>query len=719
MLISDLKIYGGSKQLIETLSSTGLKELYPPQALAIKAGLLKGRDSFVVSAPTASGKTLIAEMAMLKSFFERGEKVIYLIPLRALAREKYEDFSRKYKNFGIRIIQSTGDYDSVEPWLYDNADLIISTNEKMDSLIRHRASWVRDVSLVIADEIHLLGDTHRGPTLEIVLTRLRSMNPDLRFIALSATIPNAAEIAEWLDARLIESHWRPVPLREGVYFNGAGIFNDGTVRWIPRESHLDIVNLAIETIKDNGQVLIFVNTRKATETIARKASTYVVSNLSEQERESLKKLSEQAIGASSEPTRLCRKLAEYVSDGVAFHHAGINYSQRKLIEDAFRTNKIKLIAATTTLAMGLNLPSRRVIIRDWWRYESGFGIQPIPTIEIKQMSGRAGRPGFDEYGEALLVARNKRDEQYLFENYITGEPERINSQLANESALRTHILASIAGAFTRNKKELIDFLKNTFFAYQKGADYLSSITDDIVEFLKAEGMIVSNKKGFIATSFGRRVSELYIDPMTGVIIRDALHQPKEKEVFPLLHMIAHTPDMMLLSLKKKDHEEMLEVLHTHADGLLIPESDRYPSEDILSELKTASLLMEWILETPEDKIVSHFGIGPGDIRTLVELSEWLLYSAGEIGKVFDLKEAVKKLSLLRVRVQYGVKEELLELVSLRGIGRVRARNLYNSGYKSLKDIKKADIKELAKVPTIGEAIAEDIKRQIESIRRKK
>jgi helicase len=716
MVIKDLGDYGGSPHLIEALSSTGIKELYPPQILALKEGLLEKWDSFVVAAPTASGKTLIAEMAALKVFFETGGKVIYLVPLRALAREKYEDFSNKYREINMRVMQSTGDYDSAEPWLH-GGDLIIATNEKMDSLIRHRASWLRDINLVVADEIHLLGDPHRGPTLEIVLTRLRSVNPDLRLLALSATIPNACEISDWLGARLVQSEWRPVPLKEGVYFNGAAIFNDGTTRWIPEESNLDVVDLTIETMREGGQALIFVNTRKSAEAVARKSGKYISTLLSPYEKESLEKLSTQILGASPEPTQMCKKLAECVKNGTAFHHAGINYSQRKLIEDAFRANRIKLISATTTLAMGLNLPSRRVILRDWWRYKSGLGIQPIPTIEIKQMAGRAGRPGFDNYGEAILIARNSRDERYLFENYIKGEPEKIDSQLADESALRTHILASIGGAFTRSKTELMDFLENTFFAYQKGSAYLSPITNKIIEFLEEEGMIVLKKDNLFATSFGRRISELYIDPLTGVIIRDALREPKEKETFALLHMIACTPDMMVLTLRRKDRNEMLDIFYAHADSLLIPDEEKYPTDEILSQLKTASALMQWILETPEDKIVERFGIGPGDLRTLIELSDWLLYSASEIDRLFNTRETVKIISQLRVRIEYGVKEELLDLVSLRGIGRVRARNLYKSGFRGLKDIKGATVEEISKVPALGSALAEDIKRQVTSPQR--
>jgi len=710
MTISDLKRYGGSSRLISSLSSTGLRGLYPTQVMALRAGLLKTQDSFVISAPTASGKTLIAEMAMLQSV-EKGGKVIYLVPLKALAAEKYDDFSKKYKYAGITVKISTGDFDSADPWL-NNADIIISTNEKIDSLIRHRASWLKDVNLVIADEIHLIGDPHRGPTLEMVITRFRWLNPDLRIIALSATIPNASEISRWLRAVLIESDWRPVPLREGVFFNDAVIFNDGAVKWIERYSSIDAINLAIDTIKEGGQVLVFTNTRKATESLSQKALVHIENLLSDEERIHLHKLSEDILRTTPEPTRICKKLSEYVSRGVAFHHAGINPLQRKIVEDAFRGNRIKLISSTTTLAMGLNLPSRRVIIKDWWRYQGGVGMQPIPVIEIKQMAGRAGRPKYDEYGESILMARNKRDESFLFENYIKGEIERIESQIDSESALRTHVLSSIAGLFTKDRKELFDFVSKTFFAFQKNVLNLSIILEEIITFLIDEGMVAQEKKGLKATRFGHRVSDLYIDPLTAILIRDALHQPKDKGVFPLLYMIASTPDMLNLSIRKRDYDELLDIFSVHSDELLIPEEDRVPSESMLSQLKVASVLMQWILEIPEEKIVSHFGIGPGDLRTMIDLSDWLLYSATEIGKVFGLEDIEGPLSILRVRVHYGIKEELLQLVTLKGIGRIRARNLYNSGFKTLKDIKESDIEELEKVPSIGKGLAMDIKRQV-------
>lgn len=713
MVINDLMKYGGSKQVTETMAAIGIKELYPPQILAVEAGLLQEQKSFMITAPIASGKTLIAEMAALNVFFKSGGKVVYLVPTRPFAREKYEDFSRKYENTGMRIAQSTMDYDTADTWLGDT-DLIITTYEKMDSLMRHRAPWLKTVNFIIADDIQFLGDLRRGTALEIIFTRLKWTTPGLRLLALSSSIANASEISQWLNTHLIESNWRSVPLKEGVYFNGSITFDDGSVVKVKEENPIEVVNLSLETLKEGGQALIFVNTRRAAESVARKASSAVTQFLSEQEKESLKKLSGQIIEISVEPTQSCKKLVEYVNNGVAFHHSGVIPLQRKFVEDAFRTHKIKLVIATLTLAMGLDLPARRVIIRDWWRYEPDLGIKPIPVIEVRQIAGEAGRPGLDTCGEAIFIARNEKGKQYLMENYITRGPERVDSQLAHEFVLRSHILASIAGTLTKTREELMNFLKGTLSAYQKGPDILISMANRIVDFLRNEGLI-SERTDLVVTKFGRRISELYIDPLTGLSIRDGLFHPGKKGAFVLLHMITHTPDMVTLRLRKRDYEQMVDLFQIYTDELLIPKKEKYLSKRILSELKTAFILLQWIEEIPENKIVSQFGIGPGDLGRLMMFSDRLLYSASEICKIYGLRETEKQLYLLRIRIFYGIKEEILQLVSLKGIGRVKARNLYNAGYKTLQEIKNATLEDLTKVPGIGNGIAEDIKRQAQAV----
>ncbi len=194
-----------------------IRELRPAQEKAVKKGLLDGKN-LLVCTPTASGKTLIAELAALKSIIEGRGKAIYIVPLKALASEKYKDFRKRYDN-SAKVALSIGDFDSADSYLIDY-DLIICTAEKLDSLIRHHTPWLSLVSVIIIDEVHLLNDAERGPTLEILITILRQLLKKSQIIALSATIGNPRELAEWLNAELVEDDWRPVKLHKGVYLNG-------------------------------------------------------------------------------------------------------------------------------------------------------------------------------------------------------------------------------------------------------------------------------------------------------------------------------------------------------------------------------------------------------------------------------------------------------------------------------------------------------------------
>ncbi|MBS3114828.1 DEAD/DEAH box helicase [Candidatus Woesearchaeota archaeon] len=204
------------KELYDILEKE-ITQLRPAQEKSIKKGLLDGKN-LLVCTPTASGKTLIAELAALKSIIEGKGKAVYIVPLKALASEKYKDFKRRYGKIA-KIALSIGDIDNSDPYLAEY-DLIIVTAEKMDSLLRHHAPWVSSIKTVIADEIHLLNDPERGPTLEILITILKQLLKDVQIIGLSATIGNAEELAEWLDADLIVDEWRPVKLHKGIYYDG-------------------------------------------------------------------------------------------------------------------------------------------------------------------------------------------------------------------------------------------------------------------------------------------------------------------------------------------------------------------------------------------------------------------------------------------------------------------------------------------------------------------
>ena len=206
------------QKLYEAVAAAGVKELRPAQVKAIDAGLLNGRN-LLVCTPTASGKTLIAELAAVSAILNHKGKAVYVVPLKALASEKYKDFKKRYGSF-VKVGLSIGDLDSSDLYLADY-DLIICTAEKLDSLIRHHAPWIRMVAEVVVDEIHMLNDASRGPTLEILITILRQLLPKAQIIGLSATIGNPEELSSWLDAGLVIDNWRPVRLHQGVYREGA------------------------------------------------------------------------------------------------------------------------------------------------------------------------------------------------------------------------------------------------------------------------------------------------------------------------------------------------------------------------------------------------------------------------------------------------------------------------------------------------------------------
>ena len=713
MKIKDLDLPEEAKDLI---IQRGITSLYPPQVKTINQGLLDG-ENVVVAIPTASGKTLLAELAMLKAILTRGGKALYLVPLKALAAEKFGDFS-EFEKLGIKVVQSTGDFDSADYQL-GKFDLIICTNEKADSLLRHDTKWIRDLQIIVADEVHLIDDSSRGPTLEVVLARLKKMLPYTQILALSATIFNADEIADWLDAELVLSDWRPVKLTEGVYYNGMIGFTDGTMKEIPNVNvKFPEVNLAYDTIKNKGQVLVFANTRRNSQAAADRVGQHIGRLLTTDERAQLTQIADRML-ATGEKTSLAERLAKVVRKGVAFHHAGLNPDHRKIIENSFKQNLIKCVCATPTLAAGVNLPARRVVIMSLSRYEVGMGNQPIKVLEYKQQAGRAGRPKYDKEGEAIIIAKKKQEINRFIQSYCLGEPEMIWSKLASESALRFHILAGVAIGYVDNMKNLAQFIQETFYGYQNDIGTTEFQVKNVLKFLIEEGMLKNVESLLMVTDFGQRVSQLYIDPLSAVILRDGLKEANCSDSIinevSYFHLISATPDLRNLYLRQKDQQELQKFLMDYTDDFLvtIPEEWDPMYETFLMQLKSALLLQHWIQEKPEDALIMQFNVGSGDILYVTDNAKWLLYAASEIAKLFGLKEIRKPLRELQIRVSHGVKKELVPLVKLKGIGRVRARMLFNHGYKTIASLRKAEPRELVRVLTIGPEIVRNIKEQLE------
>ncbi len=680
MRIEDLR---GSipEEFIGAATSQGIKELTPPQELAVGNGLLDGKN-FVIAAPTASGKTLIAEMAMIKSVMSGRRKAVYVAPMRALVSEKYEDFKKSYPK--LKIAMSIGDLDSLDHWLAEY-DIILASTEKLDSLIRHGADWLEGIGCIVFDEVHMLDDAGRGPTLEILMSRLKRICREAQIIALSATVGNANEMAEWFKAELIESDYRPVLLEKGIELNSLVYYGDREEKLLGTHK-LPELRITQDTLEKKKQILIFYSTKRNAESGAEKLGEVVLPYLTENEKEELKNLSKKILHALDRPTAQCEKLARSIEKGVAFHHGGLVNEQRRIVEDSFREGLIKAIGSTTTLALGVNMPAHTVVVRDTSRYSEGEGSARISVNEVTQLFGRAGRPKYDDYGRALLIAKSRGEINDLYERYIAAELEPVVSKLGVLPILRTHVLAFIAERFLTTEESILAFLGETLYGYQYSSmSEMRTIIRDILEELIKWGFLEKKGSVYATTKIGARVSELYIDPLSARWIIDSLM--KERDDIANLFMITNTVEMRPYVKSTDDAAEAF----LHYQYMLNNTSVDYDSEELLfydpvKPMSTAMMLYGWMNERTEQDLTKAFSTTPGAVFSKITNADWLLYAATELGKLSRVN--TRQLLELRIRLKYGIKKELADLVRLQQVGRVRARLMYNNGIKGVADLRK-------------------------------
>ncbi len=664
------------EEFIESAVKRNIAELTPPQEMAVGEGLLHGRN-LVVASPTASGKTLIAEMAMVKTVLWERKKAVYVAPMRALVTEKYSEFKEEYPYLKTAI--SIGELDSLDKWLEDY-DIVLVSTEKLDSLIRHGLGWLDQVGCFVFDEVHMLDDVSRGPTLEILITKLRRLSPRAQMIALSATIGNAAEIGEWLGAGLVASDYRPVPLRRGILLEGRAVYADGEEELCGRSKNTE-ARITEDTLEKGKQLLLFYASRRNAEAGADKLAKIVEKSLGAAEKEDLGRLCAEILGVLDRPTAQCERLAREVAGGVAFHHSGLTNKQRNIVEEAFRSGRIRAICATTTLAYGVNLPAHTVVVRDTSRYGGLDGMQKLGINEVLQIFGRAGRPRYDTEGRALLVARSEAEAVLLRRRYIESGPEMITSKLGVLPVLRTHVLAFVASGFLTRSESMLGFVAETFYGRQySDTAGIMEILDEILAELVEWKFIERREGAYRPTRIGEKVSELYIDPVSAKWMVDSI--PKVRDELSGLFMITNTLEMRPYS---KATDEAAVDLQRYSEMLGVP-SDIESYHEPERAFSTALMLRDWIDERSEAELLRRYGETPGSLYAKISSADWLLYSSTELAKL--VHSNYTKLLEIRVRVKYGIRKELLDLVRLEQVGRVRARMMYAGGITKVSDLRK-------------------------------
>jgi helicase len=675
------------------LRELGVRELYPTQEAALRAGILDG-ESVVISAPTASGKTLAAMLAAAAALEAGRGKVVYTCPLRSIAMEKYKEFAI-FEKLGYNVKVSIGDYEKGMP----DAPLVITTYEKLDSTIRSKPGLASGIGLLIVDEIHYVGDPKRGPILESLLAKVKVISRRLQIVALSATIPNAGEIAEWLGAKLVKVNWRPVPLYEGVYSDGViKFYSNGReegFKEVREATGNRILDVIIQSSSEGGHALVFVQSRRRAVQLAKQVAKKH-KHLHFDEQAAREAAAE--VRKLSFPSPLKEELAWLIERGVSYHHAGLGAEARVIVEEAFRSGALAAVVATPTLAAGVNLPARRVVVAEYYRFESGYR-RPISVAEYKQLAGRAGRPGLDPYGEAVIIPQGSDDPLELVREYILAEPEPVTSRLSSMAAVRHSVLGLVAlGA--GDVEYIKKVHKETLYAKQYGS--LDGVVEASLGDLAKWGLVEDLGGGKLSvTPLGEVVSRYYVDPASVGVLRLLTRVRGDPTDAQLLYIISAMPDMTRVPTGRREGDELLDRLLDIAAEVFDLMEYIGPSE--LSIIKTLMILWDWINEKPEDEIVQEYDVGPGDLASITETARWLAAAASAMTEVMpELPlDVSRKLRLLEKRIKYGVKPELLPLVAIPGIGRVRARRLYQHGYRLPQDLATADPKELARIPGIG------------------
>ena len=665
-----------------------IKEFNPAQKAVIESGYLEDKSNYIISIPTASGKTVLGVLPALKTILNGG-KAVYAAPLLSIQNEKVKEF-KAFEEHGIKV----GKHPS-------SADLSVMVFESFDALTRFSWDALRDVDTLIIDEFHMIGEYTRGPTLESAITRAKIINPGMRIIALSATLRNIEEIEGWLEGTCVEHDYRPVPLNKEVL--DTEMFNT-------KNKNDVIVKVIEKAMKDKSQALAFVSTRRFTESLATYVAKKINKKINKEQRARFKEVADKLLEVpkkkGSLPTTTCVKLAEAAEKGVAFHHAGLFNEQKEIIEDEFRNGNILMISATPSLMYGVNLPSKTVIIRDHTRWTSN-GPQPIPVFDYEQMSGRAGRPQYDDVGYSYLVAKSMDEAQNLQDYYINGEIELTNSKLVdNKDAVYKQIIAQIASSLSRNLDELTEFFEKTLYGYQMSnnpsmamfaSDSLKWELENALEFLLHNGIIRATPEGLKTTDFGNLIAKSNYAVETSVKIKEYVSHMDGFNAEEFIYALAETPDLPLISFKGRKSKDPVREKLSEA-GLF--------AVDIGNPEATTVSLIEWINERSEYEIENRYNVYSASTRRSAYEASRLVKFAKNTAEVLGDYSKLKEFDFLSARLYYGVKEDIIPLVvGVKRLGRKRARNLVNIFGNDLSHVSE---KELQKVEGIGPKLAEKI-----------
>jgi helicase len=711
--------YGFSPDMTDRLrqSIPGLNRLQ--QEAVNDMNLFKG-EHLVVSAPTSSGKTMIGELAALRAHL-RGERTYMLLPLRALVNDKYEDLRQKYAPLGLRVIRSTGEIaDDNDALMRGKFDIALLTYERFTALAVVAPFLLRNVGLIVVDEVQMITDQGRGANLEFLLTYLRAQRAlgiEPQLVALSAVIGDTNGFDRWLGARLLSSTERPVPLEEGTLSLGGEfhyIATDGSEQRSPQyvtpeyrkgSSQDVIIPLVRQLVVAGEKVIVF----RETKPIVRSTALYLAGSLGLQPAAQVLRNLPQG-----DPSAASASLRQALGGGVAFHNADLDREEREAVEVSFRdpNGEVKVLVATTTLAMGVNTPAWSVVIEGL----SHPGDVPYSVAEYKNMVGRAGRLGWSPTGKAFLVAPSPGDEYRLWHSYVRGHPEALHSRFAEQDVLtavcRVLGTAAAAGVPGLTEEEAVDFLRSTFAAFVRGEPWSPGEIRSAIQRLAAAGLAEEMDGRLRLTALGEVAGQLGIAVESVVRIASALRgvpltAMRSQTVLAVAQATVELDDVFI-PIHRRSHQERARwqgMLHQQQlPQSVISALHNAQDVQITARCKRLAAVLMWTqgidLSQLEASLLQHLPAdnAAGPIRSVADRTRDLVGIVAKVGQILnpgkpEESSRVAQLSDdLAVQLELGVPVDMvwLAMETKRLLSRGEYLALFRSGVREASQLTAMD-----------------------------
>ncbi|KAI7796228.1 helicase POLQ-like, partial [Triplophysa rosa] len=707
----------------------GIQDLYEWQKTCLSLDSVQQRRNLIYSLPTSGGKTLVAEILIFKELLCRRKDALLILPYVSLVQEKVRGLS----SFGIELdflveeyAGSKGKFPPVKRRKKNS--LYITTIEKGHSLVNSLIETDRldNIGLVVVDELHMLGDGSRGAILEMTLSKILYMSKSTHIIGMSATLGNVGDLQTFLRAENYTNDFRPVELKEFVKIKDSIYEVDPREEECFRFSRLlnfkyssgmqkmdpdHIVALATEVIPQQS-CLIFCATKKNCENLAGMICKYLNKYfLKHKEAEKATLLGELRYSGNGS---LCPVLQKTVPFGLAYHHSGLTSDERKLVEEAYSSGVLCLLTCTSTLAAGINLPARRVILRSPY-----VAADFLKRSQYKQMVGRAGRAGIDAMGESILILQDK--DTAMAKKLVSAPMEKCYSNLLHDGGrgLLSLILSLIGLKIGTTVEQVKDFMKGTLISVQEAQvtpeKSLWDLTVESIEILKQKGLIEASadeqgEATLQITRLGRATFKgsvdlnycdlLYRDlskGLEGLLLNSFLHLVYLVTPYDMVHQCK--PDWMIyfrqftnLSAAEQKMATAVGVPESFVTRKAAGQSVRKPVDTVVvNRLYLALVLYSLLKETNLWNVSERFQLTRGFVQTL--LSSASAFGCSVLHFTEELEEfwAYKALLIeLTRRLTYCVQAELIPLMEVAGVMEHRAKQLYNAGYKTLAHLANAD-----------------------------